>query len=53
MEDVVLPNREWAKLVGLPSCEVFRCEQAVGVALKLWQPGQIDECSQEPYGVGK
>jgi len=46
LEDVVLPNREWAKLSGLPCNEIFRCERIVGEALQLWRPGRVDHDAQ-------
>jgi len=36
VEDVFIPNREWATLAGLPVWEVARCERALGNALE-WQ----------------
>ncbi len=38
VEDIFIPNREWAILADLPVWEVSRCERALGNALdwQLW-----------------
>lgn len=52
VEDISIPNREWARLAGLPVWEVVRCERAVGEALdwRLWilssstVKARLDDC---------